>query len=223
LLAVARDETDLVEQRLKHERLIRATVDALIRAIELRDPFLVGHTRRLQRYAVAVGGALGRDDRELATLDLAACLSQVGKIFIPDEILTKAGRLSEAEMPMMRRHVEHALRVVGPIDFDLPIREAIGQMYERLDGSGYPNGLRGEQIEPLARILGVVDTYCALTEARAYRGQLSADNALSHLAETPGFDAKVVAALAKVVAADDEAGTRSTSTTADSGTPVVAA
>ena len=62
-------------------------------------------------------------------------------------------------MQMMRRHVEHALRVVGPIDFDLPIREAIGQMYERLDGSGYPNGLRGEQIKPLARILGVVDTF----------------------------------------------------------------
>jgi PAS domain S-box-containing protein len=220
LVAVARDETELVEQRHKHERLIRATVDALIRAIELRDPFLVGHTLRLQRYAVAVGGALGRDDRELATLDLAACLSQVGKIFIPDEILTKAGRLSEAEMPMMRRHVEHALRVVGPIDFDLPIREAIGQMYERLDGSGYPNGLRGERIEPLARILGVVDTYCALTEARAYRGQLSSGDALSHLAESPGrYDVNVVAALAKVVAADDG----STAATADSGTPVAAA
>ncbi|MGH6902160.1 MAG: HD domain-containing phosphohydrolase, partial [Geminicoccaceae bacterium] len=221
LVAVARDETELVEQRHKHERLIRATVDALIRAIELRDPFLVGHTRRLQRYAVAVGGALGRDDRELATLDFAARLSQVGKIFVPDAILTKTERLSEAEMPLMRRHVEHALRVVGPIDFGLPIREAIGQMYERLDGSGYPSGLRGEQITPLARILGVVDTYCALTEARAYRGQLSAGNALLHLAESPErYDVTVVAALAKVVAADDGTGT---SATADSGTPVAAA
>ena len=90
LVAVARDETEPVEQRHKHERLIRATVDALIRAIELRDPFLVGHTRRLQRYAVAVGGALGGDDRELATLDLAACLSQVGKIF-------RAGRDSDQD------------------------------------------------------------------------------------------------------------------------------
>jgi HD-GYP domain-containing protein (c-di-GMP phosphodiesterase class II) len=183
LVAVARDETALIEQRARHERLIRATVDALVRAIELRDPFLVGHTRRLQRYAVLVGLALGLDDRELATLDLAACLSQVGKIFIPYAILTKPGRLDEAEMRMMRRHVDHALEVVGPIDFDLPISQAIGQMYERLDGSGYPNGLCGEQIQPLARILGVVDVFCALTEARAYRRQLSAGKALLHLAE----------------------------------------
>jgi PAS domain S-box-containing protein len=200
LVAVARDETELVEQRRKHERLIRATVDALIRAIELRDPFLVGHTRRLQAHAVAVGAALGRDERELATLDLAACLSQVGKIFVPKEILTKGGRLSEAEAAEMRRHVEHALRVVGPIDFDLPVREAIGQMYERLDGSGYPHGLRGDQINPLARILGVVDTYCALTEARAYRDRLSTSGALLHLAENPAwYDVNVVAALQQVV------------------------
>ena len=84
-----RDETELLEERVKHDRLIRATVDALIRAIELRDPFLVGHTRRLQRYAAVVGTRLGLDERELATLDLAACLSQVGKIFVPQAILTK--------------------------------------------------------------------------------------------------------------------------------------
>jgi len=201
-------------------------VDALIRAIELRDPFLVGHTRRLQGYAVAVGGALGRDDRDLATLNLAACLSQVGKIFVPDDILTKRGRLSEAEAQKMRQHVEHALRVVGPIDFDLPVREAIGQMYERLDGSGYPNGVAGDQIKPLARILGVVDAYCALTEARAYRGQLSGGNALLHLAENPQwYDVNVVAALAQVVAADGATGDGSTAApaSADAGTPVAAA
>jgi HD-GYP domain-containing protein (c-di-GMP phosphodiesterase class II) len=226
LLAAARDETALVEQRRKHEGLIRATVDALIRAIELRDPFLVGHTRRLQRYAIAVGLRLGLDDRELATLDLAACLSQVGKIFIPFDILTKPGRLDEAEMQMMRRHVEHALQVVGPIDFDLPIRAAIGQMYERLDGSGYPNGLRGDQITPLARILGAVDAFCALTEARAYRDQLSSDNALMQLAEQPGwYDADVVATLAKVVAADGGTGQRPERAAAPAGpeTPEAAA
>jgi HD-GYP domain-containing protein (c-di-GMP phosphodiesterase class II) len=224
LVAVARDETALIEQRRKHERLIRATVDALIRAIELRDPFLVGHTRRLQAYAVAVGGALGRDDRELATLDLAACLSQVGKIFVADAILTKRGRLSEAEAQEMRRHVGHALRVVGPIDFDLPVREAIGQMYERLDGSGYPKGVAGDQIKPLARILGVVDAYCALTEARAYRGQMSAGNALLHLAENPHwYDVNVVAALAQVVAADGATGDGSTAAPANTDAPVAAA
>jgi PAS domain S-box-containing protein len=128
VIAVARDETELVEQRNKHEHLIRQTVDALIRAIELRDPFLLGHSRRLQRYAVAVGLGLGLDDHELATVDLAACLSQVGKIFIPNAILTKPGRLDEAEMRVMRSHVDHPHEVVGPIDFELPLRDAIGQM-----------------------------------------------------------------------------------------------
>ncbi|HLT02526.1 MAG TPA: HD domain-containing phosphohydrolase, partial [Geminicoccaceae bacterium] len=193
LVAVSRDESELIEQRRRHERLLRATVDALIRAVELRDPFLVGHTRRVQRYAAMVGRRLGLDEGELATLDIAASLSQVGKIFVPQDILTNPGRLEEEQIRVMHRHVEHALRVIGPIEFDLPIAETIGQMYERLDGSGYPRGLRGAQIRPLARILGVVDVFCALTETRAYRDQQSSGRALLHLAEHPQrYDVKVV-------------------------------
>jgi PAS domain S-box-containing protein len=203
LLAVMRDETELVEQRARHDRLIRATVDALIRAIELGDPFLVGHTRRLQRHAALVGARLGLTERELATLDLAACLSQVGKIFVPHHILTKREPLDAAETRELRHHVEHALEVIRPIDFELPISEAIGQMYERLDGSGYPHGLRGERIGPLARILGAIDAFCALTEARGHRDQMSAGQALLQLAGSPHlYDVRVVAALAEVVAAE---------------------
>jgi PAS domain-containing protein len=224
LVAVMRDETELVEQRTRHDRLIRAAVDALIRAIELRDPFLVGHTRRLQRYAALVGRSLGLDDRELATLDLAACLSQVGKIFVPQAILAKAGQLDDAERRIMRRHVEHALEVIGPIDFDLPISDVIGQMHEHLDGSGYPKALRGEQIRPLARILGVVDVFCALTEPRAYRDQLSAAKALMYLAENPHlYDARVVAALAEAVAAEGVTGEGAVAAVSDGARLPVAA
>jgi HD-GYP domain-containing protein (c-di-GMP phosphodiesterase class II) len=199
-----RDETDLIEQRARLDRLIRATVDALIRAIELRDPFLVGHTRRLQRYATQVGARLDLAERDLATLDLAACLSQVGKIFVPQPILTKREPLEEAEIRELRRHVDHALEVIRPIDFELPVSEALAQMYERLDGSGYPAGLCAGQIRPLARILGVVDAFCALTEARGHRHEISAGKALLYLAGHPHlYDVKVVAALAEVVAADD--------------------
>jgi PAS domain S-box-containing protein len=204
LVAVMRDETDLIEQRARLDRLIRATVDALIRAIELRDPFLVGHTRRLQRYATQVGARLDLAERDLATLDLAACLSQVGKIFVPQPILTKREPLEEAEIRELRRHVDHALEVIRPIDFELPVSEALAQMYERLDGSGYPAGLCAGQIRPLARILGVVDAFCALTEARGHRNEISAGKALLYLAGHPHlYDVKVVAALAEVVAADD--------------------
>jgi HD-GYP domain-containing protein (c-di-GMP phosphodiesterase class II) len=150
---------------------------------------------------------LGLAERDLATLDLAACLSQVGKIFVPQAIMTKSAPLDEAELRVVQRHVEHALEVIKPIDFDLPIGEAIAQMYERLDGTGYPNRLRGEQIGPLARILGAVDVFCALTEPRGHRAQMSAGKALMHLAENPRlYDVKVVAALAEVVAADDVSG-----------------
>jgi PAS domain S-box-containing protein len=203
LVAVTRDESELVEQRLRHERLIRATVDALIRAVELRDPYLVGHTRRVQRYAALVGQRLGLGDAELTTLEIAASLSQVGKIFVPEDILTKAGRLDEEQIRDMRSHVDHALRVIAPIEFDLPVPETIVQMYERLDGSGYPKGLSGDQIQPLARILGVVDVFCALTETRAYRQEQSTGKAMIYLAQHPHrYDVKVVAALAEVLAAD---------------------
>jgi HD-GYP domain-containing protein (c-di-GMP phosphodiesterase class II) len=143
---------------------------------------------------------------------LAACLSQVGKIFVPQAILTKPGQLEEAELRIVQRHVEHALEVIRPIDFDLPIGDAIGQMHERLDGSGYPNGLRGDQIQPLARVLGVVDVFCALTEARAHRYQLSVGKALLYLAENPQrYDVKVVRALAETVAAAGTAAEDATS------------
>ncbi|HEX2479879.1 MAG TPA: HD domain-containing phosphohydrolase [Geminicoccaceae bacterium] len=206
LVAVTRDESELVEQRLRHERLIRATVAALIRAVELRDPYLVGHTRRVQCYAALVGERLGLSDSELTTLEIAASLSQVGKIFVPEDILTKAGRLDEEQIQDMRRHVDHALRVIAPIEFELPVPQTIAQMYERLDGSGYPKGLSGDQIQPLARILGVVDVFCALTETRAYRHEQSTGKAMIYLAQHPHrYDVKVVAALAEVLAAEGAA------------------
>jgi HD-GYP domain-containing protein (c-di-GMP phosphodiesterase class II) len=176
-------------------------VDALIRAIELRDPFLVGHTRRLRDYALDVGRRLDLSERDLTTLDLAASLCQIGKIFVPDEILTKPDRHTEAEAKVMRSHVTHALEVLGPIDFDLPVDRVIGEMYERLDGSGYPCGLPGEQIGLLARILGAVDVFCALTAPRAYRDKIGLDGALEHLAAHPHlFDIVVTSVLADVVA-----------------------
>jgi len=201
IVGIARDETELIDHRRDRERAVRQMVDALIRAIELRDPFLVGHTRRLRGYALDVGRRLDLPERDLTTLDLAASLCQIGKIFVPDEILTKPDRHTEAEAEVMRSHVTHALEVLGPIDFDLPVDRVIGEMYERLDGSGYPRGLAGAQIGLLARILGAVDVFCALTAPRAYRDKIGPDKALEHLAAHAHlFDIVVTSVLADVIA-----------------------
>ena len=103
------------------------------------------------------------------TLEIASHLSQIGKIFLPREIVSSPDRLSPAERQELERHVTFALDVLKDLDFGLPVMEAVGQMHERLDGSGYPNQLSNGQIGLLGRILAVVDVFAARTEPRSYR------------------------------------------------------
>ncbi len=199
-IRVVRDHTELLSERRRRLLSVAQTVNAFVHAIELRDPFLLGHTDRVRTRAIAVGRKLGLSSNELASLALAASLSQIGKIFIPDSILAKPERHDAEEGEIMRDHILHAVDILRPIDFDLPIIDILGQMHERLDGSGYPHGLVGRQICRSARILGVVDVFCARTAPRSYRDQMSAGKALYHLASNEQrYDLKVIAALAAVV------------------------
>lgn len=197
---LVRDHTELVDERRRRLSSVSQTIDAFIHAIELRDPFLLGHTERVRTYAIAIGRHLGLTSDDLASLALAASLSQIGKIFIPDYILTKPERHSTEEMEMMRHHSLHAVGILERVNFDLPIVDIVAQMHERLDGSGYPHGLAGDQIGLSARILGVADIFSARTAPRSYRDRISAGKALYHLASNDGrYDLKVVAALAEIV------------------------
>lgn len=201
IVSVTRDVTELVEQRHKKERAIQQMVSALVRAIELRDPYLAGHSRRVAEFAVAVGKQMGCSEEELATLELAANLSQIGKLAIRKELLTKPARLTPDEIKEMEGHVTHALEVLQGIDFELPVVETIVQMHERLDGEGYPNGLKGDQIGLTGRILGACDVFCARLEPRSYRGGLAPDAVLDILAENiTRYDPRVIEALKQVVA-----------------------
>ncbi len=202
---IVRDHSELAKERQRRLGSLSQTVNAFIRAVERRDPFLLGHTKRVRTHAIAVGEQLGLSGDDLATMALAASLSQVGKIFIPKEVLAKPERHDTAEEDIMREHITHAIEILEPIDFDLPVTATLAQMYERLDGSGYPYGLSNEQIGARARILGVVDVYCARTAPRSYREQLSAGKALFHLASNDRrYDLKVVSALADVVGSSHE-------------------
>jgi PAS domain S-box-containing protein len=201
IVSVTRDVTELVEQRHKKERAIHQMVSALVRAIELRDPYLAGHSRRVAEFAVAVGKQLGCSEEELTTLELAANLSQIGKLAIDKELLTKPSRLSPAEVAEMETHVAHAVEFLQGIDFDLPVVETIAQMHERLDGEGYPQRLKGDAIRLTGRILGACDVFCARLEPRSYRSGLAPEAVLDILAQNATrYDPAVIAALKQVVA-----------------------
>lgn len=201
ILRVARDLSDLVAERRRAQRLREQTVAALLRAVELADPHLLGHSRMLADLAERLALRLDLDPKTIATVRVAGELSQIGKLFVPRALLRKESRHDEAESRLMRTHVDHALRVLEGVEFDLPVAEAIAQMYERLDGTGYPRGLAGPQIGIEGRILAVADVFVARTRPRSYRDAAPPDAVLAVLRAHPErYDAAVVAALAEELA-----------------------
>ena len=144
---------------------------------------------------------LSEDSRN--TLVMGAQLSQIGKLFIPRELLTKAERLTPEELAEVRKAPEHAVDLLKDIDFDLPVVRALYEMYENPDGSGYPCGLSGEAILLEARILSVLNAFSAMVSARSYREGKSMDEALAELKNPARYDQNVVASLAEVLASPD--------------------
>lgn len=196
VLRVARDLTELARERERAARLREQVVAALVRTVELADPYLLGHSRALAELAERLAVRLGLEPRTIATARLAAELSQIGKPFVPRELLTKEGRHDPEEQRRMQAHVGHALRVLEGVELDLPVAAAIAQMHERLDGTGYPRGLAGAAIGPAARVLAVADVFLARTRPRSYRDAAPAAEVLAVLRAHPDrYDAAVVAAL----------------------------
>lgn len=175
-------------------------MDALVRATEIRDPYLAGHHKRVAKLALQIGNVLGLSVDSRSTLYYGAMLSGVGKIFVPQDILTKKGKLTAAEKKKMQAHITYAQNVLQDVDFEIPVEKSITQMYERLDGSGYPNKLKGEEISDEARVLAVCDVFCALTQPRSYRKEMNAEAALKQLAkDAKKFDQDVIEALESLV------------------------
>ncbi|MBQ3060114.1 MAG: PAS domain-containing protein [Desulfovibrio sp.] len=175
-----------------------STMLALVRAIESVDSNLVGHSQKMERVINLLAQDMQLPEQERETLSLAARLSQAGKIFVPHHLLSKREKLSPEEQAEVLRAPEYAFKVLSGMQFGLPVPEAVYEMGERVDGTGLPRGLKGQEISQNARILAVVNAFCAMVSARSYRKSMSCEAALQLLANDPGFDPLVVKALAHV-------------------------
>jgi putative two-component system response regulator len=154
---------------------------ALALTIEARDPHTNGHCERLARHAVRLGRALGLCEDDLGALHRGGFLHDVGKIGVPDAVLLKPGPLTRDELDLMKKHPEIGDSLCAPLQSLRHVRPIVLSHHERLDGSGYPQGLKGDEVPLLAQIVGIVDVYDALTSARPYRGPLSSEEAARHV------------------------------------------
>jgi putative nucleotidyltransferase with HDIG domain len=176
-------------------QLYLATVESLSMAIDAKDQVTHGHIRRVQKYALALARAMGIDDeKELRALEAAALLHDMGKVAVPDHILNKPGRLTPAEYERIKLHAVIGADILSAIDFPFPVVPIVRHHHENWDGTGYPDGLKGDEIPIGARILSVIDCYDALTSDRPYRPALPVDEALAIVQERRGtmYDPRVV-------------------------------
>ncbi len=179
-------EREVRKQTRRVRRTFLSGIDGLVSAMEARDPYTAGHSHRVRAYSLRLGRALGLDDRQMRELSLSAKMHDIGKVGVPDSILNKPGRLTDAEMEEVRKHPVISERILRRIVRNSTVLAAIRGHHERIDGTGYPDGLKGAKIPLLARVITVVDCFDALTSARAYRAPLSPSKALQELCASAG-------------------------------------
>lgn len=202
---------DITEQRALGESLrqkvqqldaaLEQTLEAVANMVEMRDPYTAGHERNVGIIAADIGAELGWSPERCRLLKLAGLVHDIGKIGIPSEILVKPRRLTPLEYQIVREHVEYGYAILKDIEFARPIAEIVRAHHERLDGSGYPLGLKGDEILPEARVLMVADVVESMASHRPYRPARGLSLALAELQAQSGtwYDPDVVAALTRLL------------------------
>lgn len=185
------------EKRRMGEALARSAftaVGAIAKTIEKRDPYTSGHQQRVAELAAAIAGKLGWDRNRIDGLRLAASIHDIGKIYVPAEILNRPGRLTESEFAIIKAHPAVGAEILECAEFPWPIKDMIEQHHERPDGSGYPHGLKGDAILPEAKIIAVADVVEAITSHRPYRPALGLEEGLAEIAAGRGsrYDPAIV-------------------------------
>jgi putative nucleotidyltransferase with HDIG domain len=198
-----------VQIREARSRITRAHtqfIEAMTSAVDARDVYTLGHSRRVSEYAVRVAERIGVDPGDLDVIRVGGLLHDVGKIGVPDAILSKPGRLTPEEMAVIQQHPEIGRRIVEPVEGFSDYLPIIELHHENFDGTGYPRGLHAEETPLLARIVHVVDAYDAMTSDRPYRNGMTHEKAAAILAENAGaqFDPAIVQAFLEVVSGSDK-------------------
>ncbi len=207
VLAVIRDITERkqAEEKLrKSYAKLQKTVEGAIEAIgtiaETRDPYTAGHQRRVAKLAAAIAEEMNLPPKKVETIHVAGILHDIGKINVPAEILSKPSKLSDVEMNLVKTHPQVGREILKSLKLPWPICQIVLQHHERADGSGYPNGISGDNIDIEARILAVADVVEAMASHRPYRPSLGVDKALEEISKNTGifYDPNVVSACLKV-------------------------
>jgi putative nucleotidyltransferase with HDIG domain/PAS domain S-box-containing protein len=205
-IAVLEDVTDrvaeeraLAESNLRLEKMAYDVATAMGSIVEARDAYTQGHQVRVAALARRIAAEMGLPEEDLDEISMAGLLHDIGKVRIPAEILTKPGLLSNLEMSLIREHPEQAYEILRHIDFPWAVAEIVRQHHERLDGSGYPKGLHGDEIMLPARILGVADVVEAMASHRPYRPAVGLVQAVEEVATWPErYDPEVVKACVRL-------------------------
>ncbi len=204
-------EESAQELKTSYERIrliLEGAELAMSKIVESRDPYTAGHEQHVAKIACTIAKKMSLPKVQIEAIRIAGALHDIGKIAVPSEILTKPGRLNRLEMEMVKTHSQNAYDILKTIEFPYPIAQIILQHHERMDGSGYPQGLKGEEILLEARIIGVADVIEAMSSHRPYRPTLGIESAIAEVIKHRGilYDADVVDVCNRIYQEEGEKG-----------------
>jgi PAS domain S-box-containing protein/putative nucleotidyltransferase with HDIG domain len=196
-----REASRQLEQSLqKLERTLDGTIQAITRTVECRDSHTADHQRRVAQLACAIAEEMGFTHEQVEVIQVAGLLHDIGKLSLPQELLNKPGKLTDTEFQLIKTHSQTGYDILKPVEFPWPIADIVVQHHERMNGSGYPSGIKENELFIEARILGVADVVEAMNSYRPYRPPLGIDKALGQISRNRGilYDPRVVDACVRL-------------------------
>jgi putative two-component system response regulator len=195
---------ELIKTNAQLHEVMEGVIQTMTVMVEMRDAYTAGHQKRVAELGCAIGRELGLDREQIVGIRMAGLIHDLGKIVVPAEILCKPGRISAEERAIIRNHAQVGYEILKNINFPWPVAQAVLQHHERLDGSGYPNRLSGDEILLEAKIIGVSDVVEAMAAHRPYRPAVGLTTALLEITQNKGtlYDSQVVEACVSLFSQD---------------------